>query len=149
MVRINVTGWLYLSANKTNFVTIVDRRDKDTLIKIILKFAVPDLIVVTDCWGGYAEVKKYFRHLTVNHKYHFVNPINKKIHTQTIERFWGTVKTFLKNNTSHEYKLINILNCLYEEKHKNIEECQKFNLFICYLNYFTRPKQCLDDLLNG
>ena len=32
-----------------------------------------------------------YQHFTVNHKYHFVDPTTK-VHTQHIERLWGSVK---------------------------------------------------------
>ena len=31
-------------------------------------------------------------HYTVNHSVSFVNPENRCVHTQTVERFWGDLK---------------------------------------------------------
>ena len=108
----------------------------------------PGTTIITDSWKGYNDVKKYFKHLVINHSKNFVDPKNKEIHTQKIERFWRTLKSFLKNNTAHNYKLKNIMNCLYEQMHKNIHDLKKFSLFVKYLNYFTKSNYDLNNLLN-
>lgn len=33
-----------------------------------------------------------FEHFKVNHKYNFLNPDDPNIHTQTVERMWGSAK---------------------------------------------------------
>ena len=37
-----------------------------------------------------------YKHLTVNHRVGFVNPTNRTIHTQAVERFWGDLKDKIK-----------------------------------------------------
>jgi hypothetical protein len=44
-------------------------------------------------WRGYNEGKNNnFARLKINHNINFVNPINKDIHKNTIERAWGSKK---------------------------------------------------------
>ena len=54
----------------------------------------PGTTIYTDCWRAYKtdELREAgFNHLTVNHRYHFVNP-KTGAHTQNIERLWGLAK---------------------------------------------------------
>ena len=51
-------------------------------------------VIYTDCWKGYSTDQLQaagYDHMTVNHKYNFVDPIIG-VHTQNVERMWGAVK---------------------------------------------------------
>ena len=130
------------------FVTLTEKRDKETLTEMILNSVEPGTKIITDCWGGYNELNKFFEHKKINHKYNFVDPNDKTINTQKIERFWRTIKTFIKNNTSQKYKLKNIINCLYEEMNKKIELVKKFHLFLLYMNYLMNFDVEIDNLMD-
>lgn len=55
------------------FLEVVDKRNKETLIPLILKHVEPGSTIVTDCWKAYGYLSLYdFEHLTVNHTYNFV-----------------------------------------------------------------------------
>lgn len=55
------------------FMETVDKRDKETLIPIILRCVLPGTTIITDCWKAYSGLSEYdLQHLTVNHTYHFV-----------------------------------------------------------------------------
>ena len=72
-------------------------RDKDTLIGLIQKFILPESVIYSDCWKAYSSLSDHgFEHLTVNHSLHFVDPKDKDIHTQNIERLWLDVKQYMK-----------------------------------------------------
>ena len=64
-------------------------------------------IIYSDSWKGYQtkELKKAnFDHFKVNHRYNFVDP-ETGVHTQTIERMWGSAKWRNKKQrgTKREY----------------------------------------------
>ena len=78
------------------FVTPVDKRDSATLIAIILSRIRPGSKIISDCWRSYNVLSELdFEHLTVKHKYHFVDPTTLA-HTQNIENLWQQIKRYLK-----------------------------------------------------
>ena len=104
--------------------------------------------MITDYWVSIIDLGKNFDHFTVNHKRNFLNPMDPSVHTQNIERFWRTLKTFLKNYSSQQFKHTNILNCLYEQMFKKIDETKKFHFFICIINDLIKSDSSLDNLIN-
>jgi len=55
--------------------------------------------ILKDMWKGYNVIhrilksgKPIYTHFTVNHSKNFLNPTDKKIHTQNIERLWRSTK---------------------------------------------------------
>ncbi|EGT59201.1 hypothetical protein CAEBREN_31982 [Caenorhabditis brenneri] len=78
----------------------VTRRDARTLLPIIERHVAPGTTIITDGWSAYREINKMskgFKHHVINHNLHFVDPRNKKIHTQGIESSWGALKRSLKS----------------------------------------------------
>ena len=58
------------------FMEVVEKRDKATLIPIILRRVHPGTTIITDCWKAYSNLKSHdFHHLTVNHSYNFVGKL--------------------------------------------------------------------------
>ena len=88
---------------KEFFVTPVDKRDSATLIPIILSRIRPGSRIISDCWKSYNILSELdFEHLTVNHKYHFIDPTTLA-HTQNIENLWWQIKcqlpeTYMKHD---------------------------------------------------
>jgi transposase-like protein len=69
-----------------------NKRDKETLLALILKHVAPDTTIMTDCWKGYNDLdQEGFEHFTVNHKYHFVDP-DTGANTQRIESQWRPIR---------------------------------------------------------
>jgi transposase-like protein len=65
-----------------------NKRDKQTLKALITKHVANESTIMTDCWKGYISLDKAgFRHLTVNHKYNFVDP-DTLANTQKIKLSW-------------------------------------------------------------
>ena len=54
------------------FLEIVQKRDKNTLMPIILKCVAKGSTIITDCWRAYSDLKDEYKHLTVNHSLNFV-----------------------------------------------------------------------------
>ena len=72
-------------------------RDKDTLTNLIKQFIHPGSTVYSDCWKGYCGLSEEgFVHSTINHSLHFVDPADKELHTQNIERLWLDVKQYIR-----------------------------------------------------
>ena len=72
-------------------------RSAASLIPLIKKYILPGTIIVSDGWKAYSSVgSEGYTHWVVNHAEHFVDPQNKEIHTQTIERFWRDIKEWTK-----------------------------------------------------
>ena len=52
-------------------------------------------ILSSDMWRAYGGVRampQRFRHWTVNHRYHFVDPVNRRAHSQGVENLWSQWK---------------------------------------------------------
>ena len=56
------------------FIVAVKKRDKATLLPIILKWIKPGTILVSDFWKAYSNLENYgYSNRTVNHSKEFVN----------------------------------------------------------------------------
>ena len=56
----------------------------------------PGSIINTDAWSSYNRLHRLgYKHGVVNHSMNFVNPLDREIHTQSIERQWKILKTGL------------------------------------------------------
>ena len=81
---------------------IVAKRDRATLLKIILKRVRPGLIICNDSWSAYQDIinlDKNFKHVMINHSLHFVKPgliDGNKVHTNGIESEWNNCKRRFK-----------------------------------------------------
>lgn len=96
--RILPQQWIFggiCRETKQCFLVTVPDRKAATLLNNILANIDEGSIIFSDCWKGYNTQdleEAGFEHFQVNHKYNFVNPDDPTIHTQTIERLWGSAK---------------------------------------------------------
>ncbi|KFD66218.1 hypothetical protein M514_10244 [Trichuris suis] len=75
-----------------SFVELVNDRTTATLLPIILRHVRPGTTIVTDGWRACSCLARHdFKHLSVNHSLHFVDP-SSGAHTQTIESMWSQAK---------------------------------------------------------
>ena len=82
----------------------VFQRNKDHLISIILRHVAHGSTIYSDCWSGYFNNRTRESHLSelgyvhyvVNHSHQFVSNITNSIHSNTIERLWGTLKSHIR-----------------------------------------------------
>ena len=79
------------------------KRDSTTLIPIIIDKVKNESTIISDCWKSYNVLTELdFKHLTVNHKYNFVDP-ETLAHTQNIENLWWQIRRQLPETyTKHE-----------------------------------------------
>lgn len=58
------------------YVELVPNRTSETLLKIIVDHVKEGTMIVSDSWSSYNRLKDLkFGHMTVNHKYHFFDPV--------------------------------------------------------------------------
>lgn len=80
---------------------IVNRRDAQTLERIITAHVLPGSVIVTDGWAAYRNVSTInngvYDHQVVVHGDNFVDPVHSDINTQTIEGLWMHAKRKLRN----------------------------------------------------
>lgn len=90
------------------FLKTVRQRNRETLEELILEHVILGTKIITDCWRGYVNLNNLgFIHVTVNHSLNFVDPSDRTVHTQTIERVWRSLKSTIpvgcKNCKIDEY----------------------------------------------
>ena len=74
-----------------------EARNKENLIGYIIKYILPGSVIYSDQWRAYSSVaEEGFRHRTINHSLNFVDPQDKEVHTQNIERLWLDIKQYIK-----------------------------------------------------
>lgn len=86
-------------------------RTRETLLRLIRRHVPPGATILTDCWSAYINNRVRPResfltnyvHLWIDHSVHFVSPILRGIHTNTIERLWRTIKTFFRIHNPRKF----------------------------------------------
>ena len=79
---------------KDSFVVTVPNRIGSTLLDKITENIADGSTIYSDSWKGYQTNRieiEGFLHATVNHKYNLIDP-DTEVHTQTVERMWGSAK---------------------------------------------------------
>jgi predicted ABC-class ATPase len=72
---------------------VVEKRDAQTLLPIILRNVKKGSQINSDEWRAYSKLNKHgYKHFTVNHSKNFVDPVTKE-HTQLIECLWLVAKS--------------------------------------------------------
>lgn len=84
------------------FFEIVSSRNREKLLPIIYRHCLPESVIFSDKWKAYndiGELDAQFKHYSVNHSLHFVEPKpieinteNHKLHTNGIESDWNACK---------------------------------------------------------
>lgn len=93
--------WLFggvCRETKKKFIVAVPDRTEKTLIPLIQKHIAPNTQINSDCWKAYKSIDtlpQNYTHGEVNHSKNFVDPVTK-VHTQTVERMWRSVKRVKK-----------------------------------------------------
>lgn len=78
---------------------VVERRDKFTLVPLILQEVNHGATIFTDEWKGYRTLRYYgYNHITINHSKEYVT--SEGHHTNTVEVTWHHLKTKLLRRMS-------------------------------------------------
>lgn len=99
---------------KEVFLYTVPDRSAATLMSIINQSIAPESTIISDSWRAYTNIanQPQLNHLTVNHKFKFVNPQNEA-YTQTIERTWRSAKKGNKKRSRAHSSLLDSYLCKY------------------------------------
>ena len=117
-------GWVFggiCRETKEVFMIRVKDRTRATLYEAIKKHILPGTTIISDEWAAYKTLEEEgFQHQTICHKRNFVDPLDKKIHTQNIENQWRYAnKNYPDNSTSESQKDSYLQEYLYRKKHGN------------------------------
>jgi transposase-like protein len=108
--------------SKKVYLEVVTRRNGETLFEIVRRVLMPGTIIFADSWAGYNLIRNHFTMFNINHRMHFVDPNDRSIHTNNIERLWRSVKEDVRGAVNDNYKVHlsefmfrrNVLNSTFE-----------------------------------
>ena len=104
-------GGIERYSNKCFLVQVADQR-ATTLEAEICRYIEPDSHIMSDMWAAYANIDTIgngvYLHSFINHSQNFVHPIDREIHTQTIENTWMRAKRKLKRQFGTSEALFSI-----------------------------------------
>ena len=89
----NRHGWIFGGIERNNtrrcFLVKVARRDRATLLPLIVQYIAPGTRIQSDEWASYDQIAaipgQNYSYDTVNASQHFVDPNNPTVHTQSVE----------------------------------------------------------------
>ncbi|EFO95635.1 hypothetical protein CRE_13111 [Caenorhabditis remanei] len=96
--QIWVFGMLQRGSNKVAMFE-VPNRSAATLLPLIEAHVEPGTTIISDGWAAYGGIRNLqagYDHRWVNHKTNFVDPLDRRVHTQGIESTWGAFKRLRK-----------------------------------------------------
>lgn len=139
--RVTKTRWVVGGIDRESkkcFLKIVEKRDSNSLLQVILENVEPGTTVITDMWRGYNSLNRNgFLHKTVNHSLNFVCPGDRNVHTQTIESHWAKIKRDMRRRigrmavTTFETYLVE-----YVWRNAFLTKEEQFEDFFKAINYF-------------
>ena len=103
---------------------VVEKRDSDTLTKIVQKFVIPGSIVYTDEWAGYNSLSSLgYQHKTICHvrrysMFEFDGNTVSRITTNHIERMWVELRKTVRSMRLDQF-----------ENYLNLESFRLLHLF--------------------
>jgi len=119
---------------------VTDNRSAANLIPIIRDAILPGSTIFSDEWSSYSTVRNLpgFRHLTVNHSLHFVDPITGA-HTQNIECHWKNAKRRNKKHHGTHRQMVESYLCewMWRQRHKDVPD--KFLLMLEHIGRYFLP----------
>jgi hypothetical protein len=96
----------HLSEDQRVFVVPIRVRGARTLIPLIQKYVGVPVVgeqrvtIYSDGWSAYSGLRVLgYGHVVVIHQRNFLNPQNRNVHTQTVERLNRTLKEFLLSSS--------------------------------------------------
>lgn len=139
------TQWIFTGVcreTKRTFVIPVYTRGVRTLVPLIKRFVGPPVTssgqpqtIYSDGWKSYSGLKSLgYNHGIVVHKRNFLNPQNKIIHTQTVERLNLSLKEILPAKSNTAFLESHIHQFLYLRRFKDLPIGEVFRRFISDIN---------------
>ncbi len=127
------------------FLAQCERRDANTLLPILQERVAPGTTIYSDMWPAYGGINNLpvgYEHWSVNHSENFIDPDDRNIHTQTVERMWGCLKATLPRNLTDEQMGAYFMKFMYEKKFSwhELSTGQKFKLMCDHIsNIYPGP----------
>ncbi|KCZ79708.1 hypothetical protein H312_02898, partial [Anncaliia algerae PRA339] len=115
--------------SKKVYLTVIERRDGETLSRIINDVLLPGTIIFSDSWRGYNLIRQNFETYSINHKLHFVDSLNNNIHINNIERLWRILKNDIRGCQVGNYEY-HLKEFIYRRYFFNTSFEENLNLFI-------------------
>ena len=86
---------------KKCFICVVKNRSSNVLVDLVHRYIMPGSIIISDQRKGYSKLSEHgYNHYSVNHSKNWVDPEKKWVHTQNIERLWGSLKSIVPKKTN-------------------------------------------------
>ncbi|XP_068237043.1 uncharacterized protein [Palaemon carinicauda] len=133
--------WVYGGISRESrefFLVPVETQDRDTLLSLIKERIEPGTTIISDCWQAYnCLAEEGFKHLTVNHSLHFVDP-QTQAHTNTVERKWRDVKNLVPKYGRRKKHFVGYLATSYFKLHVS-EPSQRLHAFLKAAAHLYQP----------
>jgi transposase-like protein len=106
--------------SKKVFMTPVLDRTRQTIYQVLEEYVEVGSVMYTDDWRAYRglEALGFAEHNVVVHKWYFVDPDDRDIHTQNVERLWRELKDHIKY---YEFEWIITYVEFYMYKHNELK----------------------------
>jgi len=113
------------------FFVPVENRSSSTLLAQIKDWIEPGSVIVSDRWKAYNCLgREDYNHLTVNHKYNFVDP-DTGAHTNNIEREWREVRKCVQTMGTKVFYSSHFDRVMFIRKFKSMgDRCHAFWLHV-------------------
>ena len=101
-----------------------DTKGKTLLGFIQQKVEVAKSALVTDDYGAYRNAGRLMPHVVINHGKGYVDPLDRGIHTNTIEGFWALIKRAwygTHHHYSRRYMPLFVGEACWKYNHRNID----------------------------
>ena len=88
---------------------------------------------MTDGWAGYNQLDALpqgYLHFSVNHKRNFVDPNNRNVHTQKVERMWRSLKESVPKGTRKDDVELYLNQFLYFRRFNIPTPFERFHLVL-------------------
>ncbi len=127
LVRPQIWVWGAIERGTNNVIMIpIQQRDAGSLMRLIVDVIRPGTELISDGWAAYGginalQAQLQIHHRWVNHRYNFVDPQDRQVHTQSIEATWGALKRSLKHlmGTSEQLFPTYLYQYMFRRAHNN------------------------------
>lgn len=122
------------------FIDFVARRNRRTLLPLIMSRILPGTTIMTDNWGAYRRLSRYtsimgYSHYIVNHVDNFIDPVTGA-NTQTVEGVNSVVKRLLRKSGTNLGNVEKRIDKIIELRYKVFKRRILFNyLFEALVEY--------------
>lgn len=107
---------LYSREQKIALIFLVPNRRRETLLRIIDYFVEDGSIIISDTFAPYVNIRanprtsailpnlnnRNLSHFWVNHRLHYVDPQDGRIHINNMENIWNLLRKQVKRNLKEE-----------------------------------------------